>query len=197
MLSLRDGERLVKLARRAVERVFEKGKLVIEKANERLKEKQGVFVTIETFPKKELRGCIGFPYPAFPLYEGVQRAAYSAAFEDARFDPLKRKELDKVIFEVSVLSKPELIKVKHPKEYLKKIKKGKDGLILVHKIFSGLFLPQVWEKIGSVEEFLENLCWKAGLTSDYWLHKDTKIYRFRVKVFVEERPRGKVAEKAI
>ena len=73
----------------------------------------------------------------------MQRASFSAAFCDPRFLPLKEDEVVHVIFEVSVLTKPELIEVKTPKEYPKKIEIGKDGLIVEHGIFKGLLLPQV------------------------------------------------------
>jgi len=195
MLNLKEGKILVKLARSSVENFFEKGKLEIKKVKEKkLKEKGGIFVTIETFPKKMLRGCIGFPYPALPLYEAVQKAAISSAFQDYRFESLRKDELEKIIFEVSALSEAKLIKVKNPKEYFKKIEIGKDGLILKHGIFSGLFLPQVWKKIPDIENFLRNLCWKAGLQSDCWLDKKTKIYKFRVQAFAEIKPRGEIIE---
>jgi uncharacterized protein (TIGR00296 family) len=196
MLDLRAGEKLVKLARAAVERYFEHKKIFLEKIREKnLNEKRGVFVTIETYPEKNLRGCIGFPYPTLPLYEAVQRAAVSSAFEDPRFPPLKKEELDKIIFEISVMTKPELIKVKDSKEYPSKIEVGKDGLILQNGPFSGLLLPQVCLQFNwSAEEFLENLCWKAGLTVDYIHDKNTKIWKFQCQIFAEEKPKGKIIE---
>ena len=83
----------------------------------------GVFVTLHTYPNYELRGCIGFPEPLYPLYEALPKAAFYAAFEDPRFNPLTETELDNIIFEVSYLTKPVLLQVEHPKEYLEKIKK--------------------------------------------------------------------------
>jgi uncharacterized protein (TIGR00296 family) len=196
MLSFEQGKKLVELARKTVENYLEGRKFEIEKVDdEKLKEKRGVFVTIEKFPEKSLRGCVGFPYATLALYEAVQRAAFSSAFEDSRFLPLKKEELDKVIFEVSILTKPELIKVKDPKEYFKKIKIGKDGLILQNGPFSGLLLPQVPKEFNwCVEEFLENLCYKAGLTPDYIYDKNTKIWKFQAQIFAEKEPKGKVIE---
>ena len=157
-MELKQGEILVKLARTSVEKFFEKGKVEIEKIEqEELKEKRGVFVTIETYPENELRGCIGFPLPSLPLFEAVQKAAVSSAFEDYRFEPLRKEELKKVVFEVSVLTKPRLIKIKSPEEYLKKIEEGKDGLILEHGSFSSLYLPQVWEIIKEKENKRRNI----------------------------------------
>ncbi|MEM5869775.1 MAG: TIGR00296 family protein [Candidatus Aenigmatarchaeota archaeon] len=189
MLSLVQGEKLVRLARKAVEK-----RKVEKEFDEDLKVKKGVFVTIETYPDKELRGCIGFPYPIYPLGEAVQKAAIAAAFEDPRFSPLEKEELSKIVFEVSILTEPELIQVKEPKEYFKKIEAGKDGLILKNGPFSGLFLPQVWNYFKTKQEFLENLCFKAGLTPDYIYDKNTKIFKFRAQIFAEEKPNGKIVE---
>jgi Uncharacterized conserved protein len=51
---------------------------------------------------------------------------------------------------------------------LAKIKPFKDGLIIEYKNFSATFLPEVWEKLPSKEEFLAHLCLKAGLPADFW-----------------------------
>jgi AmmeMemoRadiSam system protein A len=192
-MELEQGRVLVKLARSSVEKFFEKGKFEIQKFDQDfLKEKRGVFVTIETYPENELRGCIGFPSPVYPLFEAVQRAAISSAFEDYRFEPLRKEELEKVVFEVSVLTKPELIKVKKPEEYLEKIEEKKDGLIIEYGSFSSLYLPQVWEIIQEKEKFLESLCLKAFLPPDTWKNKKAKIFRFRVEAFKEKEPNGEI-----
>ncbi len=182
------GEKLVKLARTAVENHFKN--LKTEPPAE-FSERRGVFVTIHKYPSMDLRGCIGFVEPIFPLGEAVIKAALNAAFNDPRFLPLEQDELEVVVFEVSVLSKPQLIEVENPKEYLEKIKEG-DGLILRKGLFSGVFLPQVWELIKGKEDFLNALCEKAGLPHGSWLDKDVKIYKFNVVAFAEERPYGKV-----
>ena len=119
--------------------------------------------------------------------EAVQRASISAAFDDPRFPSLKKEELTHIFFEISVLTKPELIEVKDTKEYLKKIKIGEDGLIVERSFNSGLLLPQVaTENNFSVNEFIENTCWKAGLTPDMWMDKKTKIYKFQAQILKED-----------
>lgn len=188
MFTLDQGKELIRLARKAVE------SKKVEKFSKEFEIKRGVFVTIETFPEKVLRGCIGFPYPNLALGEAVQRAAISAAYEDVRFHQLQKEELSKVVFEVSILTEPELIEVKEPREYFKKIEAGKDGLILQNGPFVGLFLPQVWRFFRTKEEFLENLCYKANLTPDCIYDGKTKIWRFRAQIFAEEEPNGKIEE---
>lgn len=184
---------LVTLARKTLEDFFKVGRLKI-KENKRFQDKRGVFVTIHSYPDNELRGCVGFPYPEYPLYEAVQRAAIQSAFYDGRFPPVRKEELDNLVFEVSVLSLPEILKGINPEEKLKKIENGKDGLILEHDLRKGLFLPQVWEDIPDKKEFLEALCWKARLTPDYAFDKNTKIYKFGVRAFKETKPKGRVIE---
>ena len=73
----------------------------------------GVFVTLNSLrgEEKQLRGCIGYPYPIKPLVEAVNDVAYAAAFEDPRFPRLDKSELGKIVIEVSVLTPPELIRV--------------------------------------------------------------------------------------
>ena len=183
---------LVKIARKTLEDFFETGKFQIKKYD-KFKEKKGVFVTIHSFPEKELRGCIGLPQPEYPLFEAVQIAAIEAAFSDTRFPHLKKDELNKIILEISVLTVPKIIDGK-PNCYLDKIENGKDGLILEHGLNKGLFLPQVWEEIPNKKEFLDALCWKAGLTPDYWLDEKTKLYKFHVKIFREKEPNGEIEE---
>lgn len=195
MLTEEDGKKLVKLARKTVEDFFKEKELKIKET--KFKEKRGVFVTINTFSDHKLRGCVGYPYPVLPLGEALQKASFSAAFEDTRFPPLQESELDKIIFEVSILTKPELIKVNKPKEYVKKIKIGKDGLIIEQGFNSGLLLPQVpleFKPKWDTKTFLEQTCIKAGLLPDAWLDERTRIYKFQAQIFSEKSPNGKVIQ---
>jgi uncharacterized protein (TIGR00296 family) len=196
-LSLQEGEFLIHLARKAVKTYLETRKTVEAPENtpEKLFEHCGVFVTINSLKsgEKKLRGCIGYPYPTSPLVEAVIDSAINAATQDPRFYPLSLSELDKVVFEVSVLTPPETVEVKNPKEYLTKIKVGEDGLIVEKGAFKGLLLPQVpveWE--WCEEEFLCQCCVKAGLPPDSWLTKGAKIYKFQAIIFEEETPQGEV-----
>ncbi|UCE75398.1 MAG: TIGR00296 family protein [Methanomassiliicoccales archaeon] len=160
--------------------------------------KSGVFVTINTYPKHNLRGCIGYPEPLFPLIEALERASKSAALEDPRFPSVREEELDLVVVETSLLTPPELIEVKKPKHYVKEVEIGRDGLIVEKGFRKGLLLPQVpveWK--WKVDEFLSHTCMKAGLLPDSWLDEDIKIYRFTAKVFSELEPRGEIVEKLL
>lgn len=178
---------LIETARKAIEEHVRNGKKlpVPDNCPDEYTKKRGVFVTINKKEPKTLRGCIGFPYPDLPLIEALINAAIHAC-NDPRFPPLKENELDKITIELSILNEPELIKIKNPREYLEKIDVGKDGLIIKSDSFSGLLLPQVpVEQKWGVEEFLENLCLKAGLTIDEWMDENCKIYKFQAEILHE------------
>lgn len=196
MLNPDEGRLAVGLARKSIESLL-KGEKVLEtdKYPKIFSEKLGVFTTLHTYPGKELRGCIGFTEPIMPLSQAISDSAVSAA-RDPRFPLLGEEELKRIVIEVSVLSKPEIIPVKNPEEYVKKISK-KDGLIIKRGVFQGLFLPQVWEQIPDKIKFLEHLSQKAGLMPDAWIAPDSELYRFRVQAFEEEKPGGRVLEKKI
>jgi uncharacterized protein (TIGR00296 family) len=201
-LSLEEGKFLIQLARNAVKTYLETGKTVKapEETPKKLFERCGVFVTLNSLKngEKNLRGCIGYPYPTSPLVEAVIDSALNAATRDPRFYPLSSTELGTVVFEVSVLTPPEAVEVENPKEYLAKIKVGEDGLIVEKGAYKGLLLPQVpveWE--WCEEEFLCQCCVKAGLPRDSWLTKGAKIYRFQAIIFEEETPQGEVKRKQL
>jgi uncharacterized protein (TIGR00296 family) len=68
---------------------------------------------------------------------------------------------------------------------IRQIEVGTHGLVIVKAGRQGVLLPQVpveegWDR----EEFLENLCLKAGLTPDCWTDQPT-LYAFTAVVFGE------------
>ena len=175
---------ILKLARETIETYVTTGKKipVPKEYPKEMKENKGVFVTIYKKPR-ELRGCIGIPYPEMPLIEALIEASVSVC-SDPRFPPLSKEELKDIFIEVSVLTKPEPIKAKDIK---KEVKIGKHGLIIRMGFQGGLFLPQVpVEQRWDMDEYLENLCYKAGLSGDSWLDANCKLYRFETEVFEEK-----------
>ncbi|NYB52221.1 MAG: TIGR00296 family protein [Methanobacteriaceae archaeon] len=186
MISDEEGEFLVKLARKAIESYLKDGKIIPlpDDLPPIMKEERGAFVTLHL--NGNLRGCIGYPEPVKPLAQAVIEVAISAATGDPRFPRVTPSEMEKIQVEVSVLTKPELILVKSPTEYLEKVEVGRDGLIVERGIYRGLLLPQVpMEWNWDVEEFLANTCMKAGMSPDCWLQEGVKLYRFQAQIFEE------------
>jgi len=157
-------------------------------SDQRFKEKLGCFVTLkENDTDRSLRGCIGYPEPIYPLSTALANSAIEAATGDPRFSPVKFRELENLLVEVSLLTKPVQVIVENQKELPSKIEIGKDGLIMKWSFGSGLLLPQVAiEYNWGAEEFLCNLSMKAGALPDQWLLPGTMVYKFQAIVFEEK-----------
>jgi AmmeMemoRadiSam system protein A len=168
------------IARKTLESYLkDKKKPEFDEKDESLKLPAGAFVTLTK--EGQLRGCIGYIRPIKPLSEAISDMAIAAGTEDPRFSPVTFEELKNVRIEISVLS------ALAPVADVKDIVVGKHGLYIQRGYNSGLLLPQVpgefdWNR----DQFLENLCHKAGLPSDAWKDKETKLFSFTADVFHEE-----------
>jgi uncharacterized protein (TIGR00296 family) len=197
MVDLDEGKKAVIYARGVIEEYVKNKNTPKSNLDGVFLKERGAFVTIHTYPQHNLRGCIGIPLPVMPLREAIAEGACSAT-HDPRFPPLDEIELGNIIIEVTILTRPQIIEVDNPEEYLDNIVIGRDGLIAEQGFYKGLLLPQVpveqkWDK----EEFISQTCMKAGLLPDAWFDKLTKIYRFRGQVFTEIKPRGDIKEKKL
>ncbi len=141
--------------------------------------RKGVFVSIykKQNNSKELRGCIGTP---FPIYENLAQEiiynAIAAASRDPRFNPIEENELKDLFISVDLLSLPKLIpdlKNHDPKKFGLLVK-ASDGR-------SGLLLPDI-EGIETGSQQLEIALKKAGIlpTEPYFL------FRFEVERYKEK-----------
>jgi len=188
LLKKEEGEELLRAAREAISHYFEFNEepSILKGVDlDKYQEARGVFVTLRK--ERELRGCIGFPLPLYPLGKAVVKAAIAAAFDDPRFVPLTKEEFGEVELELSVLTVPEKIEVKDSSEYLEKIKVGRDGLIIKFGMNSGLLLPQVPEEQGwGIEEYLDGICMKAGLAPGTWKEKGISLEAFQAQIFEEK-----------
>lgn len=194
-LTFEEGTKLVRLARTAVESYLKNGKIII--STNKSNKKAGIFVTLYQIDsgnsEKKLRGCIGHIIPSGNIDDTVISAAINAATKDPRFIALDQEELDNVIFEVSVLTKPTLIQLDNTEAFQSEIVIGRDGLLIESKYGSGLFLPQVpVEQKWTIAEYLTNLCYKAGAPVDAWKLPDSKLYKFRTIVFSEKLPNREI-----
>lgn len=186
MVQLNDEQKkkLLVLARRTIEEYLKKRTLPKvdynhEFADDVFKQKCGAFVTLHKYGA--LRGCIGYVKGIKTIPEAVVDMAKASAFEDPRFEPLRKDELDDIDIEISVLTPVE------PVNDIGEIVIGRDGLIISNGFRAGLLLPQVATEYGwDVQTFLEHTCYKAGLPADAWKWENTKIEKFSAIVFGEK-----------
>ncbi len=167
---------LLQLARKSIEAKLEGTDFNPQTDNKKFLEHRGVFVTLHK--NEELRGCIGYIEAITSLWEAVKQNALAAAFDDPRFLPLQNDELKDIKIEISVLTVPEKVKLDH-------IKIGIDGIVLKYGAEKATYLPQVWKHFKTKEDFLSNLCLKAGLPEDAWKDPKVEIYSYQSEIFSE------------
>lgn len=175
--SKKEKEKLKTIARETIEAVVQGEKTTTPTGvTKKMKEPYGIFVTINKHGN--LRGCIGRIIGDQPLYLSCQQMARAAALEDPRFPQVTEDELGDLEIEISILTP--MKRVINTDE----IVIGHDGLYIRKGMYSGLLLPQVAAEYGwTVDEFLIQTCYKAGLSADVLNSKDTEIYRFSAEVF--------------
>lgn len=133
-----------------------------------------------------LRGCIGTIDPYQPLVQDVCEHAISAALEDYRFYPVQPEDVPYIRIEISRLSPLKKLEYSQSQDLLVLLHPGMDGVVIRDGLRRATFLPQVWEKIDTVEGFLEQLCYKMGAQGDYWRRKKLDVYIYQVEKFSEE-----------
>jgi AmmeMemoRadiSam system protein A len=179
-LSGDDGRRLLAVARRAIDARLRGWPPPGERGEAALAEPRGAFVTLRRRADGELRGCVGYVEPRFPLIETVARAAAAAATADERFDPVTLEEVPRLTLHVSALGplapiSPGSVRV------------GTHGLVVRHRGRAGLLLPQVALEHGwDAEAFLDHACRKAGLPFGTWREPGVELLAFVAEVFTED-----------
>jgi len=140
-----------------------------------LSSKCGAFVSLHK--QGRLRGCIGHFGEDYPLYEIVAKMARAAAFEDPRFMPVTKEELDDIDIEISVLTPMRRI------QSLDEFELHRHGIYIRKGYRSGTFLPQVADEVNWTKEEFVGHCSqdKAGLGWDGW--KDAELYVYEAIVF--------------
>jgi AmmeMemoRadiSam system protein B/AmmeMemoRadiSam system protein A len=177
-LSREQQESLLAIARSAIADHLRGGSTPApEPVDTALQRRSGAFVTLKQ--NGELRGCIGHMAADAPLDQTVREMAVAAAFSDPRFPALTLEELDQTRLEISVLSPL------HRITDTAQIQVGLHGLMLFAGEQQGVLLPQVpveqgWDR----DQFLENLCSKAGLMAGCW-RQGAALYTFTAEVFGE------------
>ena len=140
-----------------------------------LNSKCGAFVSLHKHG--HLRGCIGHFGEDYPLHEIVAEMARAAAFEDPRFMPVTRDELDDLDIEISVLTPMRRI------QSLDEFELHRHGIYIKKGYRSGTFLPQVADEVNWTKEEFVGHCSqdKAGLGWDGW--RDAELYVYEAIIF--------------
>lgn len=185
MMDKKNKKELLALARKVLENELLNSRNDLEiYETEPFQQQNGVFVTL--LIKGNLRGCIGRIESHLPLYQNVIDLSKAAAFEDHRFNRLTSKELNEIVIEISLLTVPKEVGGISSFDKMMKIRPKKDGVVLSAKGKHATFLPQVWDSIPIREDFISNLCQKAGLSKDYWKNNLINLSTYQVEHFQED-----------
>ncbi len=185
-LSREDKKTLLKIAREAIAKKAQDEALPeisVDAYSPPLREKGASFVTLKK--QGALRGCVGTLEAEQPLVKDVQERAVAAAFHDFRFPSVREEELSEITIEVSCLTEPQPLEYEKADELTQKLKPGVDGVVLSDGYHKATFLPQVWETLPDVEDFLNRLCYKMGVKPNLWREKKLDVKTYRVIKFKE------------
>lgn len=178
-LSTEEKKALCALARESIEASLAGRKPSFPSPSGALLERAGAFVTLHE--NGQLRGCIGRMESRLPLSETIAEMAYSAAFEDPRFEPLNPREKDDIAIEITVLGPL------HKIDKAEEVTVGRHGLYIAARGRVGVLLPQVAVEYGwTALAFLDQVCVKAGLPPGAWKETGAKLYVFEGSVFGEK-----------
>lgn len=149
-----------------------------------LQEPCACFVTLTM--QRQLRGCIGTLEAHRSLLADVKSNAVAAALQDTRFAPLTLAELVSTQLEVSVLSPMQALQFHDEAHALVQLRPGLDGVVFEYGHYRSTFLPQVWEQLPDVHEFMHHLKQKAGLPPGFW-SAGVRLKRYSVHKWQEKK----------
>ena len=188
MIGSEDQQRLLALARRALEARVRREPPPCPERGGALEWPRGAFVTIHCHG--DLRGCLGRIDTEAPLADTIADLAASVSDSDPRFDPVSVIELDGIDLEISVLTPEREI------HSVADIEIGRHGLIVEQGARRGLLLPQVATEYGwDALTFVSHTCLKAALPGDAWRH-GARMLVFEAQVFGEHNQGPGIAPQA-
>ncbi len=180
-----NGRKLLELARAVIDNRLGGDSSLPRIGDSSLLQKRGTFVTLKR--NNQLRGCIGNIEPVNPIQDGIIDNAVNAAFNDHRFSPMTMEELSEIDISISILTEAKELIYSDENDLVAKLRPHQDGVILRHNRTAATFLPQVWDQLPQVEQFLSHLCLKAGLSKDCWRDGEAEILVYQVQSFKEDR----------
>jgi AmmeMemoRadiSam system protein B/AmmeMemoRadiSam system protein A len=182
VLTEREGQALLDIARSAIEARVRAQPLTrlrpLVARYPRLETRGAAFVTIQE--RGALRGCIGSVEEDEGLAASVARNAAAAATADARFPPVRPDELPALEVSVSILEPPRSLDGRGD-ALLAELATRHPGLVLHLDGRRSVFLPEVWELLPDVRQFLEQLCVKQDAPTACWRSPRARFEVFNVQ----------------
>ncbi len=137
------------------------------------------FVTLR-WRSGDLQGCIGTLEADRTIVDDVAYNAVAAGTRDPRTRPCTLADLDNLDVDLSILSPLEPIGSEAD------IRVGIDGIVLLHHGRRATFLPVMWERLETKENFMGELRRKAGLQRDF--AGEVQLLRYTAAKFEDPAP---------
>ncbi len=145
------------------------------------------FVTLRWAADGQLQGCIGSIEPHLPLADDVGHNAIAAGVFDPRAAPLAESDVERLDFELSILSPLEPIAFTDRVSACDALRIGVDGVVFSSGRRRATLLPSMWDRLPTPDVFLSALVQKAGFPLNAW-PDDTRLWRFVVDKHVDLAP---------
>jgi AmmeMemoRadiSam system protein A len=146
-------------------------------------EKKGVYVVF--IEDNYLRAVSGYVEPLKYIYQGVIENSINAGFYSKKYKPITKLDLSRLVIEVSLLTEPKKLEYSTKEDILSKID-SRMGLLIKEGMQKTVFLPTMWKMYPDKEDFLDHLCYDAGLQEATWKRKLLDIYYFYAETFAED-----------
>ncbi|MGH9243097.1 MAG: AmmeMemoRadiSam system protein A [Acidimicrobiales bacterium] len=153
-----------------------------------LNELASTFVTLER--GVQLLGCIGTLRAVRPLYEDVMANAYKSAFADPRLAPISPDDFTAMDVKVSVLSPMRSVAAASKETLVAELVPGLDGVLLTVDDVRATFLPAVWQRVPTPDEFVDQLLRKGGLTNGWTA--GLQAFRYTTFDYAQHGPRDPI-----
>lgn len=185
MMSKDTKRELLRIARLSIEAKLENKDFVPDytELSDDCFEKAGLFVVL--IQDGYLKSMAGVTEANKEIYITAQECAVNAALYSHKYKKTTKTDLPNVIVEISILGDIKRLDYKTPEDLLQKIN-SRMGLLLKEGMHKQVFLPTMWKMYQNKEEFLDKLCYEAGLQEASWRRTPLNISYFTADTFAED-----------
>ncbi len=178
-LSDRDGARLLRHARSSIEEATGYGENTVLRS-EIPDNIQFDGVHIDIIAENRESG-IGIMRTGTGLFDAVRNVALASAFNDPRFKPIDKYQLDEIRLRLYIFYN--LKRINRIDDFVP----GRHGIWLIRGNISAKVFPSEMDLSLKKEDIIGRVCLSAGLFSDAWKARDTELWVFDIVVFEENR----------
>ncbi len=135
-------------------------------------------VFIQLYIDKKLRGMSGTYLAYQPLAEDISMNAFKAAFRDPLTPVLESEELDKIEYDIHLLTRLVELAFKNEEHFLEQITDTETGIVLKDGGHYAIGLPYEWEEHPDKRDFVNAIKAKAELPPEHW-SENIRAFKFK------------------